>query len=346
MVSRGVMHYPRTSKGCRPIRLEQTRQLAIDRAKHTARGAVRRILRRPPPAEPRYDVADLDRVRELMREYWTSLGHVSSTMRSFEQDAFRTADYEHVLARTHEAWSSLEGKRVLDLGCGWGGLSLLLAHHGADVVFVDRVPQHVEASRLRVPSGKGLVCDGRDLTPIDDELGEFDYVFLHSVIEHVGNAPDHRGPADLFMPEKRRVLHEAARHVRPGGGLFLSTGNYNFPLDGEVNMWFFHWLPKAVQGAVLDDLGIGADNYGLLTWTQLSGLIGDEGLQVERVFPCDTSRIEALLEVFAATLGFVNRGWHLPEAAVRGLIDLMRNDPHYMPTWFAFLRRPAASAST
>ena len=106
------------------------------------------------------------------------------------------------------------GMRLLDVGCGWGSLSLHAAEHfGAQVVGVtisQEQQRHAEAAARR----RGVahlvefrLCDYRDATPLAG--AEYDAVASIEMGEHVGEA---------HYPTYARVLHDA---VRPGGRVLV-----------------------------------------------------------------------------------------------------------------------------
>ena len=79
------------------------------------------------------------------------------------------------------------GLRVLDIGCGWGGLALYLnRHYGCEVLGISLAPDQVAFARERAEAaGVGdkvrfQEIDYRDLT------GKFDRVTSVGMIEHVG----------------------------------------------------------------------------------------------------------------------------------------------------------------
>jgi SAM-dependent methyltransferase len=108
---------------------------------------------------------------------------------------------------------SLKG-RILDAGCGGGGMPLSLAEEAQVVVGIDPAERFQDAGVVlgRERSLRNLhfaLADGMYL-PFPD--GTFDLVLSHAVIEHVANAP-------LY-------LRECARVLAPGGRLYLSTAPY------------------------------------------------------------------------------------------------------------------------
>lgn len=116
---------------------------------------------------------------------------------------------EH-LARYRWAGALVEGKRVLDAGCGTGYGSELLASQGAaEVVGVDVDADAIEAaSRSDSRRATFAAADLRDL-PAD--LGEFDVVVCFEVIEHIA--------------EPEVALDRLAAVLRRGGILVVSSPN-------------------------------------------------------------------------------------------------------------------------
>lgn len=118
-----------------------------------------------------------------------------------------------VLAFLDRAGVSIGG-RVLDAGCGGGGMPLSLAEHAASVVGIDPIDRFGQAGVV-LARERGLTnltfarADGMAL-PFADR--SFDLVLSHAVIEHVADAP-------MYLRECRRVL-------APGGRFYLSTAPY------------------------------------------------------------------------------------------------------------------------
>lgn len=104
--------------------------------------------------------------------------------------------------------------RVLDAGCGGGGMPLSLAEEARQVVGIDPINRFGDAG-VRLARERGLpnlqfaLADGMAL-PFKD--GSFDLILSHAVIEHVADAP-------LYLRECARVLAD-------GGRVYLSTAPY------------------------------------------------------------------------------------------------------------------------
>jgi SAM-dependent methyltransferase len=118
-----------------------------------------------------------------------------------------------VIAFLDRAGVSMKG-RILDAGCGGGGMPLSLAEEAQLVVGIDPAERFQDAG-VALGRERGLrnlhfaLADGMDL-PFRD--GTFDLVLSHAVIEHVADAP-------LY-------LRECARVLAPGGRMYLSTAPY------------------------------------------------------------------------------------------------------------------------
>lgn len=118
-----------------------------------------------------------------------------------------------VLAVLERAGVDVRG-RVLDAGCGGGGMPLSFAEEATAVVGIDLVDRFRHAgARLAAERGMSnlsfLQADGQAL-PFAGAT--FDGVLSHAVIEHVADA--------------LAYLRECARVLRPGGWMYLSTAPY------------------------------------------------------------------------------------------------------------------------
>jgi SAM-dependent methyltransferase len=86
----------------------------------------------------------------------------------------------------------LDGLRVADVGCFTGGLSLLLAHRGAEVVFaVDEIPEHLAqcAFLVRTFGTKTVRTLLRPAYRLRDDIepGSLDLILLSGVLYHLSD---------------------------------------------------------------------------------------------------------------------------------------------------------------
>ena len=120
----------------------------------------------------------------------------------------------------HESWiapafnllGGVRGLRVLDLGCGHGMASVVLARRGADVVACDLSLGYVREAQARADANGVLVpllvCDGERL-PFADNT--FDAVTCSHSFHH--------------YPRQQCVVAEMHRVLRPDGRLLIIDGD-------------------------------------------------------------------------------------------------------------------------
>jgi 2-polyprenyl-3-methyl-5-hydroxy-6-metoxy-1,4-benzoquinol methylase len=141
----------------------------------------------------------------------------------------------------------LQTKRVLDVGCGLGAGSWLLASSGADVTGVDISEDAIEWARHTYAGeadrrGYQVQFWQADLLALGSGLGEFDALTVVDVLEHF---PPHDG---------RALLATLARLLTPGGVMFLHV-----PVTANALDWLLvaknGLLRKRLRGEVLDHHG-------------------------------------------------------------------------------------------
>jgi cyclopropane-fatty-acyl-phospholipid synthase len=125
------------------------------------------------------------------------------------------------------------GERLLDVGCGWGGLVLRAAQRfGATVLGITLSARQLEEARRRIEEA-GVRDRARvELRDYRDLSGErFDKIVSIGMFEHVGRAK---------LPEYFRMIYRA---LRPGG-LFLNTGisHQDSRTSGKVTGFIEHFL--------------------------------------------------------------------------------------------------------
>lgn len=109
----------------------------------------------------------------------------------------------------------LQGKRVLDVGCGGGILSESMAEKGADVTGIDLGDKALKVAKLhQLESGSKV--DYRLISVEDlakEQSASFDVVTCMEMLEHV--------------PDPEAIVRACAQLVKPGGSVFFSTINRN-----------------------------------------------------------------------------------------------------------------------
>ena len=161
----------------------------------------------------------------------------------------------------------LAGKKVLDIGCGGGILAEGLASRGAIVTGIDVADQSLQVAKMHLHESALQV--NYQLSTAEEfsahHANEFDLVTCLEMLEHV--------------PDPGSVITAAARALKPGGVLVLSTLNRN-PKSFAL----------AIVGAeyVLGLIPRGTHQYRkFIKPSELAGAVRAEGLRV-----CDLSGLQ------------------------------------------------------
>ncbi|BCS53879.1 cyclopropane-fatty-acyl-phospholipid synthase family protein [Geobacter sp. SVR] len=168
------------------------------------------------------------------------------------------------------------GERLLDIGCGWGGLVIHAAQRfGAEVIGITLSPPQAELAgeRIREAGLQGRcrveVCDYREL----EGQGRFDKAVSVGMFEHVGEKrlPEYfRRVWDLLHPGGIFLNHGIAAsldHRSRKGGSFIDR--YVFP-DGELLLISDTLRAAEASGFEVRDLESLREHYALTLrhWVQ------------------------------------------------------------------------------
>lgn len=111
---------------------------------------------------------------------------------------------------------ALQGKKVLDIGCGGGILSDSMARKGANVLGIDLSAKALRVAQMHALEAETPNIAYREVSAEDlaaQEPGSYDVVTCMEMLEHV--------------PDPASVVRACAALVRPGGWVFFSTINRN-----------------------------------------------------------------------------------------------------------------------
>ncbi len=114
-----------------------------------------------------------------------------------------------------ESITNLEGKRVLDVGCGGGILAESLSKAGATVTGIDLSTKALKVAELHQLES-GTTVRYRSISAEDlakEEPQSYDVVTCMEMLEHV--------------PDPASVVRACANLCKPGGHIFFSTLNRN-----------------------------------------------------------------------------------------------------------------------
>ena len=152
--------------------------------------------------------------------------------RAWDQDsvfpAFSDPFFPAHLARYDFAVGFLKRKTVLDLGCGKGYGSFILAGEASSVTAIDLNPDSIAFAKKNYGAGN------LQFQLIDSEIlaaqkpASFDAVTSFEVLEH------------LAAPEARQFLMTISKLLKTDGALFISTPNHAVVLKSGMPVPEFH----------------------------------------------------------------------------------------------------------
>jgi SAM-dependent methyltransferase len=136
----------------------------------------------------------------------------------------------------------LEGKRILDIGCGVGAFVRRLREFSPRIAGIDIDAERVTEGGREVP---GLALAVGEHLPFADNT--FDVVLLHEVLEHV--------------TDDQATLREARRVLAPGGKAVIFCPNRLYPFETHGiflgkryvfgNMPLVNYLPDAARNRLV-----------------------------------------------------------------------------------------------
>ena len=211
-----------------PLRLVGAVRHRLDRV-NMARRAKRNVAHHYDLSDRLYDLF-LDADRQYSCAYFTDpineLEHAQSDKKA------------HIAAKL----AIRPGMRVLDIGCGWGGMALYLHEKtGADVLGVTLSEEQLKVARRRAEEAGVAEHVRFELIDYRHVTGSFDRVVSVGMFEHVG--PSHyraflRKCRGLLTPDGVMLLHTIGRMGKPGTtddftARYIFPGGYN-PALSEI----------------------------------------------------------------------------------------------------------------
>jgi len=188
-----------------------------------------------------------------------SYEHAGRTMR--ESRSPLACKFTEQILRTSEPFrlKPVEELEVLDVGCGFGATSLVLAEQCRSVVGIDPWAKLINEARADAKE--------RGLSNVEFEQADianwsapnrFDLIVLDNVLEH--------------LPEQRKSLSNVMSSLKPGGVCYLLVPNRLWPIEVHYKLPFLSWLPLPVANRYLRLSRRGTDytdasyapTYGLL----------------------------------------------------------------------------------
>jgi cyclopropane-fatty-acyl-phospholipid synthase len=145
------------------------------------------------------------------------------------------------------------GMRVLDIGCGWGGLARYAAEHfGVSVVGISVSKEQVELAR-RLAAGLPIEFRLVDYRDVDQK---FDRVVSVGMFEHVGR-------------RHYREFFDVCDRCLAAGGLFL-LHTVGYLTEEPINPWYDKYVMPGVEfptvANIVDNLGPNLALENFQTW--------------------------------------------------------------------------------
>lgn len=151
------------------------------------------------------DPAELAKFSELAHRWWDP----DSEFRPLHQINPLRLDWIN-------GFSSLNGKRVLDVGCGGGILADSMARKGAEVLGIDLASKALRVAQLHALEAGTPNIRYQEISVealAQEQPASFDVVTCMEMLEHV--------------PDPASVVRACSQLVKPGGWVFFSTINRN-----------------------------------------------------------------------------------------------------------------------
>lgn len=167
-----------------------------------------------------------------MADYGQHFAQVAPRYDSLRREA--TADVADWLMR---CGGFRAGRRLLDIGCGTGAMTALLADRGAvDAVGIDPSEEMLESAHRRTSAGCRFIGGRAEALPFPD--GEFDRALMQTVVH---------------LLDRPAAFSEAHRVLREDGALLVCTVDPG----GVDSFWLAQWFPSwaTIDRARFPDVG-------------------------------------------------------------------------------------------
>ena len=252
----------------------------------------------------------------ILEFYWGEhihLGHYGSPPKwsvDFNQAKY---DFVHEMVRWGDLDKMPAGTTLLDVGCGIGGSSRILAKdYNFDVLGITISPQQVKRATELTPEGVSAKFQVDDAMALSFPDASFDVVWSVEAGPH--------------MPDKAVFARELLRVLKPGGILVVADWNQRDDRQVSLNFW-----EKPVMKQLLDQWS----HPAFSSIEGFSELLAETGLVEGEVVTDDWTRetlpswIDSIWQGIAKPKGLIKFG-------VSGLIKSLREVPTLLLMRLAF----------
>ncbi len=183
--------------------------------------------------------------------------HLDATLRH-KQQVDNSRDY--VLPFIQQEFPQLEGLRVMEVGCGEGGVLTPLLEKGCNCVGVDLAPDRIELAKTflqqYLDNGqlKLIAKNIYDLDFLGEFRNSFDVIILKDAIEHI--------------PDQEKIIGHLKQLLSPRGQVYFGFPPWYMPHGGHQQICknkflsmvpYIHLLPRPLYKGVLRMFGEGDD---------------------------------------------------------------------------------------
>jgi SAM-dependent methyltransferase len=237
------------------------------------------------------DGGSFERNEAIFRSKWLVGADVSNAPRTYVKE--QSDGYFGNSRPEVRALVPPDARRVLDVGCGAGGLGAALqADHGCEVVGIEGVPDAAEHARRRLD--EVLCLDLEKLGSLPAEMGSFDTIVFADVLEHL------RDPA--------RLVRNLLPSLSDDGVLVLSVPN--------VKHWTVVYPLLVADGFAYEDAGLlDRTHVHFFTAHEVTRMLAELGLEVTHLEVNDHAPLPEAMEPLAAVAEAL--GGEREEAAAR-----------------------------
>ena len=205
---------------------------------------------------------------EYAYDWWNKSGHYKLLHK------LNPIRLEYILSKCN-----LNGKNILDIGCGGGLLAEELCKNGANVTGIDSSKKSISIAAQHAKE-KNLTIEYKNKSIFDlEETKCFDYVICFEMIEHVNNP-------DMLINKINKITKNESM-------IFLSTINRNlksFILAKIVAEYILNYVPK------------GTHQYGkFITPYELTSLLEKHNFKVENIDGLNFNPIEESFSISTNT---------------------------------------------
>ena len=251
----------------------------------------------------------------ILEYYWGEhihLGHYGSPVEKKDFIAAKI-DFVHEMAR----WGGIDklppGTTLLDVGCGIGGSSRILAKdYGFDVTGITISPNQVKRAQELTPEGVNAKFKVDDAMQISFPDASFDVVWSVEAGPH--------------MPDKAKFAKELLRVLKPGGILVVADWNQRDDRAVPLNFW-----EKPVMRQLLDQWS----HPAFASIEGFSELLEATGLVEGKVITADWTK-ETLPSWFDTIWQGIIRPQGWMRYGLSGFIKSIREVPTLLLMWLAF----------